>query len=38
MSVHSVIRRYRLTIGGEEEMRCVLLWQPSDFVNFLFDL
>lgn len=27
-----------LTIGGEEEVCCILLWQPSDFVDFLFDL
>lgn len=27
-----------LTIGGEEEMCCILLWQPSDLVDFLFNL
>lgn len=26
-----------LTIGGEEEMCCILLWQPSDLVDFFFN-
>lgn len=29
---------WSLTIGGEEEVRRVLLWQPSDLVDFLFNL
>lgn len=30
--------RFFLTIGGEEEMCRILLWQPSDLVDFLFNL
>jgi len=28
----------RLTVGGQQELRGILLWQPADLVDLLLDL